>query len=133
MDLSRERITLSNGLQILLEPTPHVRTASFGVWIASGSAMETPEENGISHFLEHMFFKDSKTRTAREIASAMDAIGGVMNAYTTKEYTCFYARTLTEHVSEGFDILADMLTKPAFKAKDIKVERSVVLEEISRR
>ena len=128
---AREQLILPNGLQIWMEPLAYMHTASFGFWIASGSALETPAENGISHFLEHMFFKGSNHRTAHQIAAEMDAIGGVMNAYTTKEYTCFYARTLTEHVAEGFDILADMLAYPLLKGQDVQLERGVILEEIN--
>ncbi len=126
----RELVSLENGLQIWLEPVDTLRTASFGVWIAAGSSHETPQTSGISHFLEHMFFKGSTSRSAQQIAEQMDAIGGQMNAYTTKEYTCFYARTLSEHVAEGFDILSDMLVFPAILPEDTELERGVVLEEI---
>lgn len=128
--MARELISLENGLQIWLEPMNSLRTASFGVWIAAGSSHETKQVSGISHFLEHMFFKGSTTRTAQQIAEQMDAIGGQMNAYTTKEYTCFYARTLSEHVAEGFDILSDMLVSPAIAPDDTELERGVILEEI---
>ena len=128
--MARELITLENGLQIWLEPMSSLRTASFGVWIAAGSSHENKQVSGISHFLEHMFFKGSTTRSAQQIAEQMDAIGGQMNAYTTKEYTCFYARTLSEHVAEGFDILSDMLVSPAITPEDTELERGVVLEEI---
>lgn len=126
-----EKITLKNGLRILLDEQKNVRTACFGVWAKSGSLYETIENNGISHFIEHMVFKGSTTRSSREIAEQMDFIGGQLNAYTAKDYTCFYARTLDEHVSEGFTILCDMIARPLFDQKDIETEKNVVLEEIN--
>lgn len=125
-----EKITLPNGLRVLMEPVPTVRTACFGIWVASGSKDENEENNGISHFIEHMAFKGTQSRTSRQLAEEMDAIGGQMNAFTTKEYTCFYAHTLDYHVEEGFSILADMLTAPRLAEEDIKTEKSVVIEEI---
>ncbi len=125
-----EKLTLPNGLRILMEPMETVRTACFGVWVASGSKDETRENNGISHFIEHMAFKGTQNRTARQLAEDMDAIGGQMNAFTTKEYTCFYAHTLDSHVEEGFSILAEMITAPRFAEADIETEKGVVQEEI---
>lgn len=127
----RECVTLQNGLQIWLEEQPELYTASFGIWVASGSCMETAEQNGVSHFLEHMYFKGSISRSASELAARMDAIGGQMNAFTAKEYTCFYARTLTEHVAEGLELLTDMVLDPAMRPDLFETERGVVLEEIS--
>lgn len=101
-----EKITLPNGLRILMEQVPTVRTACFGIWVASGSKDENAENNGISHFIEHMAFKGTQSRTSRQLAEEMDAIGGQMNAFTTKEYTCFYAHTLDYHVEEGFSIFS---------------------------
>ena len=126
-----EKITLPNGLKILLEPLSYARTACFEILAKSGSAYENRQNNGISHFIEHMVFKGTQNRTSRQIAEEMDAIGGQMNAFTAKDYTCFYARTLTEHVTKGFDILADMVTSPLFDERDIETEKGVVLEEIS--
>lgn len=125
-----EKITLPNGLRILMEQVSTVRTACFGIWVASGSKDENAENNGISHFIEHMAFKGTQSRTSRQLAEEMDAIGGQMNAFTTKEYTCFYAHTLDYHVEEGFSILADMLTATRLEEEDIKTEKSVVIEEI---
>lgn len=127
----RECVTLPNGLQIWLDPQPERYTAGFGVWVASGSCMERPEQNGIAHFLEHMFFKGSQTRSAAQLAEAMDGLGGQINAFTAKEYTCFYARTLKEHVAEGMALLAEMLCRPAMDPVLMQTERDVVLEEIS--
>lgn len=125
-----EKITLNNGLRVLLEYQPYARTACFGVWVKSGSLYENYENNGISHFIEHMVFKGTSSRSARRIAEEMDEIGGQMNAYTAKDYTCFYARTLEEHVEQGFSILADMVTGPRFDPHDVETEKCVVLEEI---
>ena len=88
-----QKYTCQNGVRIVLEQIPHVRSAAIGIWVGVGSRDETPENNGISHFLEHMFFKGTKTRNAREIAEAFDSIGGQVNAFTSKEYTCYYAKT----------------------------------------
>ena len=126
----RECVTLPNGLQIWMDPQPDRYTAAFGVWVASGSCMEKAEQNGIAHFLEHMFFKGSETRTAAQMAAEMDGLGGQLNAFTAKESTCFYARTLTEHVADGFALLADMLLRPAMQPALAETERSVILEEI---
>lgn len=93
-----EKVTFPNGLRVLMEKQDHVRSVSFGFWIKSGSAYETAAENGVSHFMEHMAFKGTAEKSARQIAEEMDAIGGQMNAYTAKEYTCYYGRTLTEHL-----------------------------------
>lgn len=129
--MNREQITLPNGVRVLLEPIEYLRTASFGIWVAAGSSDEAQGEEGVSHFIEHMLFKGTTTRSAAKIAEEMDLIGGQMNAFTTKEMTCFYAHTLAEHVAEGFAILADMLTAPALREEDIATERGVVFEELA--
>lgn len=128
--MSRECVTLGNGLQIWLEHKPDRYTASFGIWIGAGSCMEQPGNNGVSHFLEHMFFKGSRNCTGAQLAERMDAIGGQSDAYTTKEHTCFYARTLTEHVAEGLELLLEMVANPAMREADFQTERGVILEEI---
>ena len=92
-----KKYTCQNGLRIVLEEIPHVRSVAIGVWIATGSRNETEQNNGISHFLEHMFFKGTKTKSAREIAESFDSIGGQVNAFTSKEYTCYYAKVLDNH------------------------------------
>lgn len=129
--LPTEKITLPNGLRVLLEPQPNVRTACFGVWVKSGSAYEYAGNNGISHLIEHMLFKGTHTRSAMDIAEEIDSIGGQMNAYTAKDYTCFYARALQEHVGQAFSVLADMVTAPRLDEQDVQTEKSVVFEEIS--
>ena len=126
-----EKVTLSNGLRIMLEPDESVRTACFGVWVAAGSCYETEAESGISHFIEHILFKGTAKRSAKDIAEEMDMLGGQIYAYTAKECTSYYVRTLGEHVEQGFEILCDMLTAPRMKKEDMDIERGVILEEIS--
>jgi len=128
-DIQKRRF--SNGLRILLEKDEKMRSCSLGIWIASGSGYETAEQAGVSHFIEHMLFKGTARRSARDIAEQMDEIGGVLNAYTAKEYTCFYARALTDHVTQAFDILADMVTAPRLDAGDMAIEKGVIAEEIA--
>lgn len=122
--------TCKNGVRIVLEQIPTVRSVSIGVWIGTGSRNETEQNNGISHFLEHMFFKGTKTRTAKEIAEAFDSIGGQVNAFTSKEYTCYYAKVLDEHASFALEMLADMFFHSTFVDEELQKERNVVLEEI---
>ncbi len=107
-----------------------VASVSLGVWVGTGARDETAEEAGISHFLEHLLFKGTDARTAREIAEAVDAVGGDMNAYTTKEYTTFYVRLLAEHLALGIDILCDILRAPALRPEEVDAERQVILEEV---
>ncbi len=109
---------------------PEVASVSVGVWVGTGSRDETEAEAGISHFLEHLLFKGTEARSAREIAEAIDAVGGDMNAYTTKEYTTFYVRLLAEHLDLGLDILCDILSEPAFRPSEVDAERQVILEEV---
>ena len=126
----RER-TLSNGLRVLLQPQDHLRSAYFGVWVASGSVFETNDNNGVSHFLEHIVFKGSETRSALDIAQQTDRLGASVNAYTSKEYTHFYTRALGEHITQAAEILLDILLHPRLDPNDIETERGVILEEIS--
>lgn len=119
-----------NGIRLLTEEVPHVRSVSLGIWVRVGSRDETSKINGISHFIEHMLFKGTSRRTAREIAESLEAVGGQLNAFTTKEYTCFYARMLDEHLDMGLDVLSDMFFNSLFDPSDIETERNVVLEEI---
>ena len=126
----RER-TLSNGLRVLLQPQDHLRSAYFGVWVASGSVFEAGENNGVSHFLEHIVFKGSETRSALDIARQTDRLGASVNAYTSKEYTHFYTRALGEHITQAAEILLDILLHPRLDPNDIETERGVILEEIS--
>jgi predicted Zn-dependent peptidase len=122
--------TLSNGLVILTEPMEHVRSISAGIWLRSGSRREPAEVNGLSHFIEHMVFKGTRRRTAEDIAREVDSIGGMLDAFTSKEMVCFNTRVLDEHLPKAFDVLSDMLLEPKFAPEDIDRERSVILEEI---
>lgn len=125
-----KKYTCQNGVRIVLENIPTVRSVAIGVWIGTGSRNETPENNGISHFLEHMFFKGTKTRTAREIAESFDSIGGQVNAFTSKEYTCYYAKVLDTHANFALDVLSDMFFNSTFVEEELKKEKNVVYEEI---
>lgn len=125
-----EKYTLKNGVRIVLESVPTVRSVSMGIWIFTGSRNETVENNGISHFIEHMLFKGTKKRTAQEIAEAFDSIGGHVNAFTAKEYTCYYARVLDSYKEYALEILADMFFNSLFVAEELEREKKVILEEI---
>ncbi len=126
-----EKIELANGLTIVLEEIPFVRSISFGFWVKNGSRNERPEENGISHFIEHMMFKGTKNRSAKQIADETDAIGGQLNAYTSKEHTCYYTRVLDTHFDLALEILADMFFNSSFDDAEIEKERNVIIEEIN--
>ena len=125
-----EKIILDNGVRVLHEKLEHVRSCALGLWVESGSRHEPEELCGISHFIEHMMFKGTETRSAADLAKAFDAIGGQVNAFTTKEHTCYYARTLDTHVQKAAELLCDMVLHSAFRAEDVELERGVILEEI---
>jgi predicted Zn-dependent peptidase len=125
-----KKYTCQNGLRIVLEEIPTVRSVAIGIWIGTGSRNESMDNNGISHFLEHMFFKGTKTRTAREIAEAFDSIGGQVNAFTSKEYTCYYAKVLDNHSQFALETLADMFFHSTFVEDELNKEKKVVYEEI---
>ncbi|GGH82049.1 putative Zn-dependent peptidase [Pullulanibacillus pueri] len=120
----------SNGVRIVLENIPSVRSVTIGLWIGTGSRDETEENNGISHFIEHMLFKGTQDRNARDIAEAFDRVGGQVNAFTSKEYTCLYARVLDEHAEYALEILSDMLFNSTFDDEELAKEKQVVYEEI---
>lgn len=124
------RQKLPNGLTVITEQMQHIRSASIGVWLQTGSRDEDPEWNGISHFIEHMVFKGTKHRTAEEIARQVDSIGGNMDAFTAKECICFNVKVLDEHVPVALDIVSDLVLNPIFDANDIARERGVIMEEI---
>ena len=126
-----EILTLNNGLRIVFEPVENAKTCSLGVWIASGSSYETPETAGTSHFIEHMLFRGTKNRSALDLAVEMDEIGGIMNAYTAREMTCFYAHTLSEHMAKALDLICDMIMNPKLSEDDIALEKGVIKEEIA--
>lgn len=121
---------LPNGIRVVSEKIPYVRSVSIGLWIEAGTRDENPEENGIAHFLEHMVFKGTKTRTAFELADTLEALGGALNAFTSKELTSFYAHVLDEHLEIAIDILADLLINPLFDPQELEKEKNVVIEEI---
>jgi len=127
---SIRREVLPNGLTILTEEMPHIRSISIGIWIKTGSRHEEPDVNGISHFIEHMVFKGTATRSAADIARQVDSIGGNMDAFTAKECICFNVKILDEHLPIAFEILSDIVLRPVFDTSDIARERGVILEEI---
>ena len=122
---------LSNGIRVFAENIPYAESVSIGVWVGNGSRHEKSYENGISHFIEHMVFKGTKHRTAKDIALEMDSVGGHLNAFTTKECTCFYAKTLKEFADVSMDILSDMVFEPSLNKEDMDLERRVIFEEIA--
>ncbi|MGE4282203.1 MAG: M16 family metallopeptidase [Clostridia bacterium] len=123
--------TFKNGVRVVSEYIPYVRSVSLGVWIGNGSRRESKQNSGISHFIEHMLFKGTQSRTAKEIAESIDFIGGQLNAFTGKENTCFYTKTLDNHIDIAIDVLSDMLFNSKISQDDIDVERKVILEEIN--
>jgi predicted Zn-dependent peptidase len=125
------RSVLDNGIEVLSERIPGVRSASVGVWVRQGSVHESDAESGVSHMLEHMVFKGTERRSAVEIALALEGLGGSLDAYTSREHTSYQARVLDEHVPEALDVLSDLVTSPRLDEEDLRLEREVVLEEIA--
>lgn len=125
-----EVTTLSNGIRVITEQMPHVRSVSMGIWIGTGSRRENAEENGISHFIEHMVFKGTKNRSAEDIARSVDSIGGGLDAFTAKEMVSYNTKVLDEHLPLAFDVLADLVRNPLFREDDIEKEKGVILEEL---
>ena len=125
-----ERTTFPNGLTVLSEHMPGVRSVAFGAWVRSASLHERPEVMGVSHLLEHMVFKGTPTRSAKDIALSLEALGGSLDAYTSREHTVYQARVLDEHLLEAADVIADIVFRPTLKSADLALERKVVLEEI---
>jgi predicted Zn-dependent peptidase len=130
VEVEVQRHTYPNGLVLLSERMPHIRSVSLGVWMRRGSRHETAEQNGICHFIEHLLFKGTESRSAQDIALIIDSVGGHMDAFTTKEYTCFYFRVLDEHVDIAVDLLTDIVRHPRFVPAEIEKERKVIFEEI---
>ncbi|WP_439120514.1 M16 family metallopeptidase [Marivita sp.] len=122
--------TLPNGFRIVTEHMPGLESAAIGIWVTAGGRHERPEQNGIAHFLEHMAFKGTETRSALQIAEAIEDVGGYINAYTSREVTAYYARVLRNDVGLALDVVADILRNPVFDPKEIEVERHVILQEI---
>jgi predicted Zn-dependent peptidase len=122
---------MRNGLVVVSEAMPHLRSASLGIWIQCGSRSETAEHTGISHFIEHLLFKGTTKRSTAEIAEAIDSIGGQLNAFTEKEYVGYYAKVLDEHLPFAFELMSDIVLRPAFPVQEIERERNVIFEEIN--
>ena len=131
--MSVKRSVHSSGLRIVTEEVPSVRSAAVGIWVNVGSRDEAPATAGASHFLEHLLFKGTTSRTALEISSSIESVGGEMNAFTSKEYTCFYARVIDTDLPMAIDVVSDLITSSIVTALDVDAERKVVLEEIAMR
>jgi predicted Zn-dependent peptidase len=122
---------LPNGVRVLSQRVPDLTSVTVGIWVENGSRYERPQQAGISHFLEHLFFKGTEQRTAAQIAEEIDAVGGVLNAFTGKEHTCYFAKVLPEHLGLALDLLADIFTASRFPEDEIERERAVIIQEIS--
>jgi len=129
--IQHQKTVLPNGVRVVTERIAHVRSISLGLWIEVGTRDETPEENGLSHFIEHMMFKGTRRHNAKEIAESLEAVGGHLNAFTGKEVTCYYAHLLDEHLPIAIDVLTDLLTDSLFDVDEMNKERSVIIEEIN--
>src|SRR5499426_3233284 len=125
------KAVLDNGIRVVSHEMADHRSVSLGIWVENGSRHESALQNGISHFIEHLLFKGTERRSAAEIAEEMDAVGGVINAFTSKEQTCYYAKVLDENLSLAIDLLTDIFLHSMFDAEEIERERSVILQEIS--
>jgi len=131
-DLSRyKKSVLPNGVKIITETIPYVKSFSLGFWLNVGSRDEKHENNGISHVIEHMLFKGTTTRSAKKIAEDVEACGGYLNAFTSKEHTCYYGRGLEDHLETTFDVLSDMIQNPVFKTTELKRESKVIIDELN--
>jgi predicted Zn-dependent peptidase len=124
------RSTLSSGIRVLTERIPSVRSISVGVWVDTGSRDEEESESGMCHFIEHMVFKGTATRKMHHIAQRMESVGGYLNAFTTKEFTCYFARSLDEHLTRALDTVLDLVLEPHFPEKEMDKEKDVVIEEM---
>jgi predicted Zn-dependent peptidase len=129
-DSHYEKTILSNGIRIVTEEIPHVRSVTIGAWVTVGSRDESESNNGITHFVEHMVFKGTRRYKAHQIAQSLESVGGYLNAFTTKENTCFYARILDHHLPKAIDVLSDLVFHPTFDRKEMEKEKGVVIEEI---
>ncbi|MBI4418428.1 MAG: insulinase family protein [Ignavibacteriales bacterium] len=125
-----QKTALPNGLRVVTEHIPHIRSVSIGVWVDVGSRDESPGTNGITHFIEHMVFKGTSRRTMREVSRSIESVGGYMNAFTSKEHTCFYARVLDNHTRLALDVLSDLTLHALFPEKELEKEKGVVIEEL---
>ncbi|MEM1043839.1 MAG: pitrilysin family protein [Bacteroidota bacterium] len=125
-----QKTTLASGIRVVSEHIPSVRSVAVGAWIAAGSRDEVPEENGMAHFIEHMVFKGTRRRRAHHIAQRMESVGGYLNAFTSKEYTCYYARGLDEHLDRALDVVLDLVVSPTLPERELEKEKEVVVEEM---
>src|ERR1700742_3308083 len=125
------RTVLPGGLRVVTEFLPSVRSVALGIWVGVGSRDEDESHAGATHYLEHLLFKGTRKRTALEISAEMDAVGGEMNAFTAKEYTCYYARVLDSDLPLAIDVVSDMVTSSLIESQDVEAERGVILEEIA--
>ncbi len=125
-----ERTVLGNGVRVITEKMPHVRSASVGIWIGTGAREESKELTGISHFIEHMLFKGTKNRTAEQIARSADSVGGGLDAFTSKELVSFNVKVLDEHIPQAFDVISDLVRNPLFEKQELEKEKGVILEEL---
>ena len=125
-----QKTVLKNGIRVVSENIPHIRSISIGIWITAGSRQEGSEEKGISHFIEHLVFKGTKSRSAHDIAKEIDSVGGILNGFTEKEYTCFHAKVLDQHCPLAIELLSDIFLNSTFDPNEIERERNVVLQEI---
>src|SRR5438128_5387045 len=125
-----EMTALANGVRVITEVMPHVRSVSVGIWIGTGSRRENQEQNGLSHFIEHMLFKGTTSRSAEDIARSVDSIGGNLDAFTAKELVCFNTKVLDQHLGLAMDVLTDLVLHPMFRPEDIDKEKGVILEEL---
>ena len=125
-----QKTVLENGIKVITEEIPYLKSVSIGVWVNTGSRDEKPNENGISHFIEHLLFKGTERRTAFDIAKEIDSVGGTLNAFTGREYTCFYAKVIDKNLALAIDLLSDIFLHPLMDLKDVEKERMVILQEI---
>ena len=125
------RTVLPSGLRVLTEQVPGVRSAAIGVWVGVGSRDEAPAEAGASHYLEHLLFKGTPSRSALDISAALEAVGGELNAFTSREHTCYYARVVDRDLPLAVDVVSDMVTASLLRPDDVEAERGVILEEIA--
>ena len=129
-DVNYKKSTLPNGIRVVTEEIPYVRSISVGVWIDTGSRDEDENNNGITHFIEHIVFKGTQRFSNQQIARSLESVGGYMNAFTTKEHTCFYARILDEHLNKAIDVISDLVQYPLIDPKEVEKEKHVILEEL---
>ncbi|MEW6103390.1 MAG: pitrilysin family protein [bacterium] len=127
-----QKFVLENGITLICESVPYVESATIGVWVSSGSIFEEERENGISHFIEHLLFKGTEKRSAREISETIEGLGGELNGFTGKEYSCYYAKLPSLHIEKAIELLSDIVNNSLLKKEDIEMERNVILEEIAR-